>query len=174
MRFKLVTLVLTGFALAACSSPSVDMSSSGGMGGSSSTGMMSDRVGGLGPGSSEDFTVNVGDRVFFALDRFQLSSEARDTLEKQSDWLRRYPDVVITIAGHTDERGTREYNLALGEKRASAVKNYLVALGVDPNRIKTLTYGKERPVDPRSYEEAWSRNRRGVTLLDGTTVSMSN
>lgn len=118
------------------------------------------------PGSVEDFTVNVGDRVFFGYDRYDLSTEARATLEAQAQWLMQYPDLSITVEGHADERGTREYNLALGERRATATENYLVALGVDPRRVKTISYGKERPSVPGSNEAAWAQNRRGVTKID--------
>ncbi len=124
--------------------------------------------------SVEHFQSQVGDRVFFSFDRFDLSPEARDVLERQSDWLKQFPVITITVAGHSDERGTREYNLALGERRANSVKNYLVALGVDSNRIRTVSYGKEQPVDPRSVEAAWAKNRRGVSLPDGSTISQMN
>lgn len=118
------------------------------------------------PGSSQDFVVNVGDRVFFDFDSYELTPEARSQLEKQAAWLKTYPQATVTIEGHCDERGTREYNLALGERRASAVKNYLVALGVDGNRAQTISYGKERPAVLGSNEESWSQNRRGVTLVN--------
>lgn len=124
--------------------------------------------------SVEHFQSQVGDRVFFGFDRYDLSPEARDVLERQSDWLRRFPIITITVAGHSDERGTREYNLALGERRANSVKNYLVALGVESNRIRTVSYGKEQPVDPRSAESAWSKNRRGVSMPDSATISQTN
>ena len=125
-------------------------------------------------GSAEDFVVNVGDRVLFGTDRFDLTDVARDVLQRQSQWLNQYPGVNVTIAGHADERGTREYNLALGERRATAVKNYLAALGIDARRIRTISYGKERPVDPLSNEEAWTKNRRGVTQIEDATLGPSN
>lgn len=115
------------------------------------------------PGSQEDLAVNVGDRVFFAYDSYNLSPEAISQLELQTQWLRQYPSVNILIGGHADERGTREYNLALGEKRANAVKNYLVSLGIDPRRIQTISYGKERPEMLGSNAESWAKNRRAVT-----------
>lgn len=118
------------------------------------------------PGSQEDLVVNVGDRVYFDFDKYDLRENARETLEKQATWLQRNSSVTATIEGHTDERGTRDYNLALGERRASAVRDYLVALGVDSNRLKTLSYGKERPVNANSDREAWSKNRRGVIIVD--------
>ena len=117
------------------------------------------------PGSQQDFVVNVGDRVFFETDRYDLTGEAQSQLQKQAAWLAQYPATTVTVEGHCDERGTREYNLALGERRANAVRNYLVAQGVDPNRIQTISYGKERPEIADSNESAWAQNRRGVTVL---------
>jgi len=118
------------------------------------------------PGSAEDLAYRAGDRVFFAFDSFDLTPEARATLRKQADWLAMYPNITVTIEGHADERGTREYNLALGERRATSVKNYLVALGVSPSRVTTVSYGKERPAVLGSNEEAWAQNRRAVTSID--------
>ncbi len=120
------------------------------------------------PGSQKDLEVNVGDRVFFAFDSAALDEEAQATLDRQAAWLLQYPDIVVTIEGHADERGTREYNLALGERRAMAVKNYLVAKGVSPDRILTISYGEERPVDPGHNEAAWALNRRAVTVVTVT------
>lgn len=119
------------------------------------------------PGSQRDLVVNVGDRVFFGFDQSDLTAQSRETLEKQAAWLQKFPGVRVAIEGHADERGTREYNLALGERRASAVKDYLVALGVAPARIKTISYGKERPAAVGSNETAWAQNRRGVMVIDG-------
>jgi len=117
-------------------------------------------------GSKEDFVVSVGDTVFFAFDKSDLSAEARSTLEKQAFWLRKYQNYSITIEGHADERGTREYNLALGERRAQAVKDYLAVLGVNAGRISTLSWGEERPRALGSDEEAWAQNRRAQTVLN--------
>ena len=108
--------------------------------------------------------VSVGDRVRFELDRYDLSPEAQATLRQQAALLQNYPQVVVTIEGHADERGTREYNLALGERRADAVRNYLTALGVSPDRVTVISYGKERPECPEASEGCWSQNRRGVTV----------
>ena len=108
----------------------------------------------------------VGDRVFFALDQSDLSPEAQQTLRRQAEWLRRYAAVTVTIEGHADERGTREYNLALGDRRAAAVKNFLVAAGIPAQRLQTITYGKERPAVVGSNEAAYSKNRRAVTTID--------
>jgi peptidoglycan-associated lipoprotein len=108
--------------------------------------------------------VNVGDRVHFELDRYDLTPEARATLREQAALLQNNPEIVVTVEGHADERGTREYNLALGERRADAVRNYLTALGVSSNRVTVISYGKERPECPGADEQCWSQNRRGVTV----------
>ena len=123
------------------------------------------------PGSVEDFRVSVGDRVFFGYDRFDLSAEARSVLERQAAWLRQYPNVRILVAGNCDERGTREYNLALGARRAAAARDYLVSLGVNASRVETVSYGKERPLDARANEEAWSVNRNAHTNIVSGAVS---
>ncbi len=122
-------------------------------------------------GSVEDFRVSVGDRVFFGYDRFDLTPEARSVLERQAAWLRQYPNVRVLVAGNCDERGTREYNLALGARRAAAARHYLVSLGVTSNRVETASYGKERPLDPRANEEAWSVNRNSHTQIVAGAVS---
>ena len=116
------------------------------------------------PGSAQDFTVNVGDRIFFDTDSTSIRADAAQTLDRQAQWLARYPNYAITIEGHADERGTRDYNIALGERRANAAKNYLVSLGVSPGRITTVSYGKERPIALGSDEQSWARNRRAVTV----------
>lgn len=108
--------------------------------------------------------VNVGNRVHFELDRYDLTPEAEATLRQQATVLQNYPQFIVTIEGHADERGTREYNLALGERRADAVRNYLTALGVDPSRITVISFGKERPECVAADESCWSQNRRGVTV----------
>jgi peptidoglycan-associated lipoprotein len=119
-----------------------------------------------GPGSQQDLAATAGDRVFFAYDRADISPEAQQILERQAQWLRRYPNVSVSIEGHTDERGTREYNLALGERRAQAVKNVLVALGTPAARISTISYGKERPEVPLSNDQSYAQNRRAVTVVN--------
>ncbi|MBM3518440.1 MAG: peptidoglycan-associated lipoprotein Pal [Alphaproteobacteria bacterium] len=118
------------------------------------------------PGSAEDFVLFAGDRVFFDFDSYDITAEGRATLERQAEWLGRYPNVTITMEGHCDERGTREYNLALGERRAQAAKSFLVALGVEENRVTTISYGRERPEVVGSNEEAWAQNRRAVTVIN--------
>ncbi len=117
------------------------------------------------PGTEQDLVVNVGDRVFFATNKYDLSPEARATIEKQAQWLKEYPNINVTIEGHCDERGTEEYNLALGEKRAIAVRNYLVALGINASRLQTISYGKERPAVLGDNPAAWAQNRRGVLVV---------
>ena len=122
---------------------------------------------GIMPGSIQDFKVNVGDTVHFALNKYNIEDNDKTTLGKQAAWLARYPAVKLTIEGHCDERGTREYNLALGARRANAVKEYLVAQGVSAARLETVSYGKERPICTQSNEDCWSQNRRGVSVITG-------
>lgn len=117
------------------------------------------------PGSQEDLEQNVGHRVFFGYDQYSLTAQAQETLQRQADFLKQYPNVRVQIAGNCDERGTREYNLALGARRAEAVRSFLVSTGVDASRLSTVSYGKERPIDPRSTEDAWSLNRNGTTSI---------
>ena len=114
---------------------------------------------------SEDFAQAAKDRVFFGFDKSTLNAEAVDTLKAQAEWLLANPDTTAVVEGHADDRGTREYNLALGERRAVAVKNYLISRGVDASRIKTISYGKERPAVVGANEAAWAQNRRAVTVV---------
>ncbi len=160
MRTKIVSLFAAVLLVAACESGgSQDPMVSG----DSSALTNTDDVR---PGSPQDFLVNVGDRVFFGYDRYDLTAAARATLERQAQWLQRYPNRRLVIEGHADERGTREYNLALGERRADTVKNYLVAVGVSPSRLSTISYGKEQPAVLGATEAAWAQNRRGVTVVN--------
>lgn len=119
------------------------------------------------PGSAQDFAVNVGDRIFFDSDSSEINASGQATLDKQAAWLARYPRYSFTIEGHADERGTREYNFALGARRAEATKNYLIARGVGANRMRTTSFGKERPVAVCNDISCWSQNRRAVTALAG-------
>ena len=170
MSLRLMSMVAAVLLLAAaCESTPEDTGAAGS--GGAGTGMTSQGVGAPRPGSQEDLVVNVGDRVFFDLDRSNIRPDARATLDKQSAWLKQYPQVTVTVEGHCDERGTREYNLALGNRRATAVKNYLVATGVNANRITTISYGKERPAVVGANEQAWSQNRRGVTVVTSRPAS---
>ena len=126
---------------------------------------------GILPGSAQDFKVNVGDTVHFALNQYNIEENDKATLSKQAAWLTRYPSVRLTVEGHADERGTREYNLALGARRANAVKEFLVAQGVAAGRLETVSYGKERPICTESNEDCWSQNRRGVSVITGGAAS---
>lgn len=125
------------------------------------------------PGSAEDFAYQSGGepRIFFGYDQYDLSAEARDVLRRQADWLKQYNTATAVIEGHADERGTREYNLALGARRANSVQSFLISQGVAPNRLRTISYGKERPIDGRSSEAGWGRNRNGYTNLNLRGVS---
>ena len=122
---------------------------------------------GAAPGSAQDFTVNVGDRIFFDTDSTAIRADAQQTLARQAQWLNQYPNYAITIEGHADERGTRDYNIALGARRAAATRDYLASRGVNAARVKTISYGKERPVATCDDISCWSQNRRAVTALAG-------
>jgi len=162
MRFKILSLIAVVGLVAACgTAPTSETAKTSGEGGAAS----GTTVVGVIAGTQSDLEVNVGDRVHFAFDKYNLTADARRALQKQAAWLMTNSFVNITIEGHCDERGTREYNLALGQRRASAVADYLVTLGVSADRIVTLSYGKERPQDPASTEVAWAANRRAVTVV---------
>jgi len=171
MRLNIPGLVVAAFVLAACSSTGDDSANSGSTG---STGASSSGGGdqtataptGPKPGTQEDLEVNVGDRVFFAFDKSNLSPEARTAVERWAAWLKTYPANKVVIQGHADERGTREYNLALGERRADSARDYLVSLGVDSNRVEIVSFGKERPAVVGSNERAWAQNRRAVVVIN--------
>ncbi len=164
MRLKMISALAAALLLAACASDDAAQSGDAAAGGTSTTDGLSQ--GAVTPGSAEDFQQNVGDRVFFETDRYDLSAEAQSQLQKQAAWLSQYPAATVTVEGHCDERGTREYNLALGERRANAVANYLTALGVDAGRLSVISYGKERPDCSDSNEGCWAQNRRGVTAVN--------
>lgn len=160
MKLKALAVLAAAMALAACSStPETGSGTTGG--GAAPVTVPS----GPAAGSEQEFVREVGDRIFFALDSYNLDGEAQSTLRRQAAWLQKYPRHSAVIEGHCDERGTREYNLALGERRANAVRNYLVSLGVPATRVTTVSYGKERPTCTTPNESCWSRNRRGVTTL---------
>ena len=164
MQARIIGLLGALLLLAACSSPPPEAPPAGPPGGPGGPGGVG--ATNIAPGSQQDLEASAGDRVFFAFDRSDISAEAREILTRQADWLRRYPNVTVTIEGHCDERGTREYNLALGERRAQAVKNVLVALGIPASRITTISYGKERPIVVGSNEEAWVQNRVAITTVN--------
>lgn len=166
MRLKIVSLVAVALLATACSSKPEQTTTASTGGTTAPAAPAAATPTGPVPGSAEDFVVNVGDRVFFGFDKSDLTPEATATLDRQAAWLKQYPAVTVTVEGHADERGTREYNLALGERRATAVKNYLTAMGVDAARVNTISYGKERPAVVGSNEAAWTQNRRGVTVIN--------
>ncbi|HYW60490.1 MAG TPA: peptidoglycan-associated lipoprotein Pal [Xanthobacteraceae bacterium] len=151
---KFAAAVAAALTIAACASKNNDLAGAG----------MS-----AAPGSQQDFVVNVGDRVFFETDSSDLTPQARATLDKQSQWLGQYNRYTFTIEGHADERGTREYNIALGARRAQTVREYLVSRGIDAQRMRTISYGKERPVAVCNDISCWSQNRRAVTVLNASS-----
>jgi peptidoglycan-associated lipoprotein len=146
--------LIAGLALSACANKANDSLASAGV---------------AAPGSQQDFVVNVGDRVFFETDQTDLTATARATLDKQAQWLQQYGNYTFTIEGHADERGTREYNIALGARRAQNVRDYLASRGIQANRMRTVSYGKERPVAVCNDISCWSQNRRAVTVLGATS-----
>jgi len=159
---RLAAILGAALAVSACSSsrnPADLAASAGGAGGVAR------------PGTAQDFSVNVGDRVYFLADQTDLSPEARGILDRQAQWLQRYSSYNVLIEGHADERGTREYNLALGARRSTNVRNYLASRGVNPSRVRNISYGKERPVAVCDDDSCWSQNRRAVTTLDGARGS---
>jgi peptidoglycan-associated lipoprotein len=158
MITRMIGIATAVLLLAACSSTPPAPSGPGGpIGGPGGPGYA--------PGSQQDLAATAGDRVFFAYDQSTISPEGQHILERQAEWLKRYANVSVTIEGHCDERGTREYNLALGERRAQAVKNVLVALGIPAARIQTISYGKERPIIVGSDEAGYAQNRVGITTV---------
>lgn len=163
MSYLTKTMLLVAvLGLAACNNP--DRFGAGGAGGAG--GIDSSSLGGVNdPRSVAYFQQTLGDRVFFAVDESTLSDEARQTLTGQAQWLQANSDYALIVEGHADEQGTRQYNLALGARRASAAQNFLVSQGVASSRIRTVSYGKERPIEVCSTEDCYSRNRRAVTVL---------
>jgi peptidoglycan-associated lipoprotein len=166
MKFSPILAVLAAVALAACADdPPPDAMSGAGAGAGAGAG--SGFAGAPPPDTIEYFNQVVGDRIFFALDEYTLDVEDQDTLRRQAEWLQANQATNVTVEGHADERGTREYNLALGARRANSVREYLVAQGVSPARLQAVSYGKERPVALCSDESCWSQNRRGVSVVTG-------
>ena len=156
--FKIAVALCCVLALAACSkknTPNLEAANAG-LG-----------VGSSAPGSEQDFATNVGDRVYFVVDQSDLTPEAQEILSKQAAWLQKYPGVSIQMEGHSDERGTREYNIALSARRATAAREFLIAQGVEANRISSIAYGKERPAALCDAEQCWTQNRRAVTVITG-------
>jgi peptidoglycan-associated lipoprotein len=158
----LVMALALGLALSACARNNADTDALNGAYGTGGAGA---------PGSLQEFASRVGDRVFFETDSTELTPVGQATLDKQAAWLNRYPRYTFTIEGHADERGTREYNFALGARRAETTKNYLIAKGVAASRMRTISYGNERPVAVCNDNSCWSQNRRAVTVLAGAAGS---
>jgi peptidoglycan-associated lipoprotein len=159
---RIAAVAATALLLAACANnPSNELADGGALGGGGGVALN----GAAQPGSAQDFVVNVGDRVFFDTDSSDLSAEAVATLNRQAQWLKLYPRVQVTIEGHADERGTREYNIALGARRATTARNYLISQGIAAERMQTISYGKERPVAVCNDISCWSQNRRAVTVV---------
>lgn len=166
MRPSILSALALAVSLAACSSG--DSGGSTGAGGANApygAGGAGGPASNATPGSQEDLVQTVGDRIFFATDQTTLSDDARATLDRQAAWLQRYPSVSVVIVGNCDERGTEEYNLALGQRRANADSEYLVAHGLNQGRIRIISYGKDRPSDPSSTPEAWAKNRNAITMV---------
>ena len=154
--FKLAAVCCCFLALAACSkknTPDLEAGTGG--------------VGQARPGSEQDFATNVGDRIYFIVDTSDLTPEGQEILTKQAQWLQQYSNVVVQVEGHSDERGTREYNIALSARRATATREFLIAQGINPKRISSIAYGKERPAALCDAEQCWTQNRRAVTVITG-------
>lgn len=158
MNIKILGAFAAVALLAACASKPATTAASTGTGAATA---------GPAPGSEEDLVANVGDRVFYAFDKSILTPEDKATLDRQAAWMAKYPQVQVLVAGNCDDRGTEEYNLALGQRRANAARDYLVAKGVNPARIKTISYGKDRPVAQGDNEQAWAQNRNAISSVQG-------
>jgi peptidoglycan-associated lipoprotein len=171
MRFRFLCLCAAGLLVAACATEPEKSSATAGTGvaGSSSTptapSLNITEVPAVKPGSAQDWVATVGDRVFFDFDKADISAASIDTLTKQAAWLKAFPQVTLILEGHADERGTREYNLALGDRRANAMKEFLISKGISANRLGAISYGKERPAVVGSNDEAWAQNRRAVGVI---------
>ncbi len=182
MIARFLAIAATLVLLSACSGSDETLADSAGSGAAAGAGIGTTDTTGLGaptelgaggtgaattgPGTQQDLEVNVGDRVYFTYDSSVLDDKARTTVERQAAWLQQFPAITVTIEGHTDQRGTTEYNLALGERRATAVKSYLTSLGIDPARILIISYGKERIANPAETEQAYAENRRAITVVN--------
>ena len=168
MKFKLIGVLAMLAVVAGCSHKPETTGTETGATTSTQSGVTSTSVT---PGSQADLAQNVGDRVWFDTDKSDLNQEARQTLDRQAAWLKRYPNVRFLVEGHCDERGTREYNMALGARRAAAVRSYLIALGIDAGRLQTVSYGAERPAVLGTGPEVWQQNRRAVSTVQGGPAS---
>jgi peptidoglycan-associated lipoprotein len=158
--FKIVAALTCALALAACSKKSTPDLEAGGLGGG---------AGAAAPGSTAQFQTEIGDRIYFLVDQSTLTPEGSDTLTRQAQWLQQYPNVTVQVEGHADERGTREYNISLSARRATAAREFLIQQGVQGSRVSSIAYGKERPAALCDAEQCWSQNRRAVTVITGGT-----
>jgi peptidoglycan-associated lipoprotein len=167
MKFWTLACLLSAAMLTACSSSDESKNATGSGGATSGAGFGAGggTSGRAAPGSEDDLVQSAGDRIFFDTDRNTLTPQAISTLDRQFSWLQQYPQVNVWVAGNCDERGTEEYNLALGQRRAGADRDYLVAHGIDRSRIETISYGKSRPIDAASTPEAWAQNRNAITSV---------
>ena len=173
MGLRLICVFAVALLLAACQTTPEESKSMAGKGGTAATSTAPATtaptegagVPGVTPGTQADLVATVGDRIFFDFDKSDIRADQRGRADAWADWLKKYPQVTVVIEGHRDERGTREYNLALGERRANSAKSYLVAKGIDPKRIQVISYGKERPAVLGSNEAAWAQNRRDVMVV---------
>jgi peptidoglycan-associated lipoprotein len=168
MKHWTAAFILGAALLSGCSSSDSAKNANGSGNSASGTGSEAGGPGGAGraaPGTQEDLVQSAGDRIFFDTDRNSLTPQATATLDRQASWLQQYPQVNVWVAGNCDERGTEEYNLALGQRRASTDRDYLVAHGINRGRIETISYGKSRPIDPASTPEAWAQNRNAITSV---------
>ncbi|QJE72119.1 peptidoglycan-associated lipoprotein Pal [Aerophototrophica crusticola] len=163
---RLFAFGLLALGLTACSTTGGDSANTSGGGSGSQTAQLTQPVQAVQSTENPFLTAGAGDRVFFPLDRYDLNPEATSVLEKQAAWLRQNPTVRVIVEGHADERGTREYNLALSQRRAESVRRYLETAGIDTARVTTIAYGKERPAVAGSNEAAWAQNRRAVTVVN--------
>lgn len=158
--FKIVAAMCCALALAACSKKSQPTLGADGAGAG---------IGAAAPGSKQQFETEIGDRIYFIVDQSNLTPEGQETLTRQAQWLQQYPNVTVQVEGHADERGTREYNISLSARRATAAREYLVQQGVTAGRISSIAYGKERPAALCDAEQCWNQNRRAVTVITGGT-----
>ncbi len=168
MKMKLASAVAVAALVAGCSHTPQTAAT----GTSTGAGTTITTTPGVGPGSEEDLATNVGDKVFFSFDKSNLTPEGQATLDHQASWLGQYKQVQVQVAGNTDDRGTEEYNLALGQRRANAARDYLVARSVDPARINTISFGKDRPIAPGDNEQSWAQNRNAITSVRNANISM--
>ena len=168
MRSRILSIFAAGLLLAACETTGEESSEASGVGAvSTGTVIEETEIASVAPGSQEDLLLNVGDRIFFGYDSTDLDNNSQEVLKNLAAWMQANPGTTITVAGHCDTRGTREYNLALGERRASAARDFLIALGINSGRVATISYGKERPAVLGDFDEAWAQNRRDVFEVNG-------